>query len=110
MGILNEIARLAGWALFVVILGCMVLVIITGIQNLIDEIKWRIRRKSIPGILHKHHLNVVIISKWGEPSFSVEITDEKNVHLYHDDCKWKDRNKVIYRLLKGYLEEAKKND
>lgn len=107
MAILNEIARLAGWAVFMVILGCVVLVVITGIQNLIDEIKWRIRRKSIPELLHKYNLQVNIVN-WGARSFSVMLTDDKNILIVQSGgCEWKDINKVISGLLKERLKEDK---
>lgn len=105
---LNEIARLLGFGVMVVAICCVILVIITGIQNLIDEIKWRIRRKSIPELLHKYNLQVNIIN-WGDRLFSVMLTDEKNILIVQSGgCKWNDINKVISGLLKERLKEVKK--
>lgn len=93
-----------------VAIGCIALVIITGIQNSIDEIKLRIRRKSIPELLHKYNLQVNIVN-WGTRSFSVMLTDDKNILIVQSGgCEWKHINKVISGLLEDHVAEVERGD
>lgn len=100
---LNEIARLLGFGVMVVAIGCVALVIITGIQNLIDEIKLRIRGKSLKELLFEHSLQVNIVS-WNGESFSIRLVDKRaNVVDSRPCAKWKDVGKTISEMVHEYI-------